>query len=103
MRHLRPTAVPYAAAVYTLTETVGIDRPSVDVWAILIDFPNAPPGRRTSSKSARRRLAPGPGHHLRGAPTVRWVGKSIDCRITAWQDGCAVTMELKAVWSVVHP
>ena len=87
--------MPYAAAVYTLTETVGIDRPSVDVWAILIDFPNAPPGRRTSSKSARRRLA-------RPALGTTFVARrlfggweTIDCRITAWQDGCAVTMELQ--------
>ena len=28
--------------MYQLTEWVRIDRPSADVWAILIDFPNVP-------------------------------------------------------------
>jgi Polyketide cyclase / dehydrase and lipid transport len=96
VRHLRPTAVPYAAAVYTLTETVGIDRPSVDVWAILIDFPNVP----AWEKDVLEVRQTSPGCPARGTTFVarRLFGgreSLIDCRITAWEDGCAVTMELQ--------
>jgi hypothetical protein len=91
-----PTAASYAAAVYTLTESVGIDRPSADVWAILIDFANVPAWETDVLEV--RQTSP-------GAPTLgttfvarRLFGgleSLIDCRITAWQDGRAVTMELE--------
>ena len=90
------TGAPYAAAVYTLTESVGIDRPSADVWAILIDFPNVPAWEKDVLEV--RQTSP-------GAPTTgttfvarRLFGgreSLIDCRITEWQDGRAVTMELE--------
>jgi hypothetical protein len=94
-RLLVPTAAAYAEAVYTLAESVGIDWSSADVWAILIDFPNVPAWEKDVLEV--RKTSP-------GAPTLgttfvarRLFGgreSLIDCRITAWQDGRAVTMEL---------
>jgi hypothetical protein len=96
VRLLRPTAVPYALAVYTLTESVAVYRPSADVWAILIDFPNVPAWERDVLEVRQT----SPGSPALGTTFVarRLFGgreSRIDCRITAWEDGRAVTMELK--------
>jgi carbon monoxide dehydrogenase subunit G len=90
------TGWSYAGAVYNLDESLDIGRPAADVWAILIDFPNVPAWekdvlevRQTSS-----------GLPALGTTFVarRLFGRReslIDCRITAWEDGRSVTMELK--------
>ena len=89
------TVISYAALMYHLSESVHIDRPPTEVWAILIDFPNVPlwendvlEVRQTSSGQAAlgstfvaRRL-------FGGRESL------IDCRITGWEDGHSVTMEL---------
>jgi Polyketide cyclase / dehydrase and lipid transport len=88
--------MPYAGAVYHLSETLEIDRPSTDVWAILIDFPNVP----VWEKDVLEVRQTSPGSPATGTTFVarRLFGgreSLIDCRITAWEDGRSVTMELK--------
>ena len=89
-------AVPYAATVYSLTESITIDRPSAGVWDILVDFPNVP----AWEKDVLEVRQTSPGVPTLGTTFVarRLFGRReslIDCRITAWDDGRAVTMELK--------
>jgi carbon monoxide dehydrogenase subunit G len=88
--------MPYARAVYYFSESLGIDRPSDNVWAILIDFPNVPAWendvlevRQTSPGS------PAPGTTFVARRLFGGRESLIDCRITAWEDGRSVTMELK--------
>ena len=87
--------MPYAAAMYAFSETLSIGRCAMDVWTMLIDFPNVPawedgvlevrqtsPGRPALGTTFVARRAFGPWKTL------------IDCRITDWQEDRLVTMEL---------
>lgn len=82
--------------MYRLTETVRIDSPAADVWAMLIDFPNVP--RWEDGVLEVRQTSPGePGL---GTTFVarRVFGRRetlIDCRIVEWEADRLVTMELK--------
>jgi hypothetical protein len=90
------TDLPYAAAVYYLTESIHINRPSADDWTVLIDFPNVPAWekdvlevRQTSNG------APAMGTTFLARRLFGGREMLIDCRITDWDDGHSVTMELK--------
>ena len=82
--------------MYHLTESVRIGSPADHVWALLIDFPNVPAWEKDVLEV--RQTSP-------GSPTVgttfvarRLFGRReslIDCRITDWQEGRSVTMELR--------
>lgn len=82
--------------MYHLTESVRIDRPAAEVWAMLIDFPNVPawedgvlevrqtsPGQPTMGTTFVARRVFG------GRETL------IDCQIIEWEADRLVTMELK--------
>ena len=84
-----------ARVTYQLTESVRIDRPSADVWAMLIDFPNVPTWENDVLEV--RQTSPGPAAVGATFLARRLFGgreSLIHCRITDWQDGRAVTMEL---------
>ncbi len=90
------TGVPYAGPVYTLTESVDIDRPSADVWAILIDFPNVPAWEKDVLEV--RQTSPGiPALGTTFVARRLFGGREslIDCRITSWEEDRSVTMELR--------
>ncbi len=82
--------------MYHLTESIRIASPAALVWTMLIDFPNVPAWEKDVLEV--RQTSP-------GSPTVgttfvarRLFGgreSLIDCRITDWQDGRSVTMELR--------
>ena len=82
--------------MYKLTETVRIESPAANVWAMLIDFPNVP--RWEDGVLEVRQTSPGdPGL---GTTFVarRVFGRRetlIDCRIVQWEADRLVTMELK--------
>jgi carbon monoxide dehydrogenase subunit G len=81
--------------VYSFTESVDIDRPQGDVWAILIDFPNVPAWERDVLEV--RQTSPGiPALGTTFVARRLFGGREslIDCRITSWDEGRAVTMEL---------
>ncbi len=87
--------MPYAGAVYYLTESVDIDRPSAFVWAMLIDFPNVPAWEKDVLEV--RQTSPGlPATGTTFVARRLFGGREslIDCRITGWEDGHSVTMEL---------
>ena len=82
--------------MYKLSESVLIDRPLADVWAVLIDFPNVP----AWEKDVLEVRQTSPGTPALGTTFVarRLLGgrESLsDCRITGWEDGRFVTMELR--------
>ena len=82
--------------MYSFTESLGIDRPSARVWAILIDFGNVPAWE--SDVLEVRQTSPGPPALGTTFEARRLFGgreSLIDCRITAWEDGRSVTMELR--------
>jgi len=82
--------------VYRFTETLRIDRPAVEVWAMLIDFPNVPAWE--DGVLEVRQTSPG-----RPALGTTFVARrvfggretDIDCRIVGWEDDRSVTMELR--------
>ena len=81
--------------MYHLTEALDIDRPSADVWAMLIDFPNVPAWEKDVLEV--RQTSPGlPAVDTTFVARRLFGGREslIDCRITGWQDGHSVTMEL---------
>jgi carbon monoxide dehydrogenase subunit G len=81
--------------MYQLTESVDIDRPTAEVWAMLIDFPNVPAWENDVLEV--RQTSPGPPAVGTTFVARRLFGGRetlIDCRITDWEDGRAVTMEL---------
>jgi carbon monoxide dehydrogenase subunit G len=74
---------------------VAIDRPAVEAWARLIDFPNVPAWE--SGVLEVRQTSPG----VAGVGTTLvarrvYGGREtlVDCRIVDWQDGRSVTMEI---------
>ena len=82
--------------MYELTESVRIDRPTAEVWAILIDFPNVPAWENDVLEV--RQTSPGvPAIGTTCVARRLFGGRAtlIDCRITGWEDGRSVTMELK--------
>ncbi len=86
----------FGAQMYELTESVRIDRPTAEVWAILIDFPNVPAWENDVLEVRQT----SPGIPAVGTTFVarRLFGRRealIDCRITGWVDGRSVTMELE--------
>jgi hypothetical protein len=81
--------------MYAFSETVRIDRPAAEAWAMLIDFPNVPAWedgvlevRQTSPGQ------PGVGTTFIARRVFGWRETFIDCRITAWEADRLVTMEL---------
>jgi hypothetical protein len=79
-----------------LTESVDIDRPSADVWAILIDFPNVPAWEKDVLEV--RQTSPGiPALGTTFVARRLFGGREslIDCRITSWEEDRSVTMELR--------
>ena len=88
--------MPYAGAVYTFTETFGIERPSADVWAILIDFPNVPAWEKDVLEVTQTSLGvPAVGTTFVARRLFGGRESLINCRITAWEDGRSVAMELE--------
>jgi carbon monoxide dehydrogenase subunit G len=82
--------------MYHLTESVHIASPADLVWAILIDFPNVPAWEKDVVEV--RQTSPGiPSVGTTFVARRLFGGREslIDCRITDWQDGRSVTMELK--------
>lgn len=92
---LRQRACHTLVAVYNLTESIAIDRPSADVWAILIDFPNVPAWEHDVLEVRQTSPGlPGPGTTFVARRLFGGRESRIDCRITDWEDGRSVTMEL---------
>lgn len=84
------------ALMYELAESVRIDRPTSEVWAKLIDFPNVPAWENDVLEV--RQTSPGlPAVGTTFVARRLFGGREslIDCRITGWEDGRSVTMELK--------
>lgn len=82
-------------AMFQLTETVLIDRPAAEVWAMLIDFPNVP----TWEDGVLEVRQTSPGRPAIGTTLVArrvFGGREtvVDCRIVDWQDDRSVTMEI---------
>ena len=81
--------------MYTLTETQAINQPSANVWALLIDFSNVPAWEKDVLEV--RQTSPGlPALGTTFVARRLFGGREslIDCRITGWEDGRSVTMEL---------
>ena len=81
--------------MFQLTETVRIDRPAAEVWAMLTDFPNVP----TWEDGVLEVRQTSPGRPAIGATFVArrvYGGREtiVDCRITDWQVDRSVTMEI---------
>jgi carbon monoxide dehydrogenase subunit G len=81
--------------MFHLTETVRIERPAAEAWAVLIDFPNVPAWedgvlevRQTSPGR------PGLGTTLMARRVYGGRETVVDCRIVDWQDDRSVTMEI---------
>ncbi len=81
--------------MFEIDEAIQIECPAAAAWAMLIDFPNVPawedgvldvrqtsPGSPALGTTLVARRAYGP-----------WK-TNVDCRITDWQDGRSVTMEI---------
>jgi carbon monoxide dehydrogenase subunit G len=88
--------MPYDAGMYHFTESVPIDHPAADVWAMLIDFPNVP----AWEDGVREVRQTSPGQPALGTTFVarRVFGRRetlIDCQIIGWEADRLVTMELK--------
>ena len=81
--------------MFRMRETVRIDRPPAEVWAMLTDFPNVPAWE--AGVLEVRQTSPGrPGL---GTTFVarRVYGRrvsTVDCRIVDWQDDRSATMEV---------
>jgi polyketide cyclase/dehydrase/lipid transport protein len=81
--------------MFRLTETVPIERPTAEVWAVLVDFPGVPAWERDVLEV--RQTSPGrPGVGTTLAARRSYAGRAVDveCRIVDWQDGRSVTMEI---------
>jgi hypothetical protein len=81
--------------MFHMTDSVFIDRPAADAWAILVDLPEGPAWergvlevRQTSSG------APGVGTTLVARRVYAGRAALVDCRIVDWQDNRSVTMEI---------
>ena len=81
--------------MFHLTDSVSIDRPAADAWAMLVDFPKVPAWesgvlevRQTSSGD------PGVGTTLVARRVYAGREALVDCRIVDWQDQRSVTMEI---------
>ena len=81
--------------MFEIEEAIRIDRPAAEAWAMLIDFPNVPAWedgvievRQTSSGS------PSIGTTLLARRAYGPWKTDVDCRITDWQEGRSVTMEI---------
>jgi hypothetical protein len=80
---------------YQFTESIRVGRPAIDVWAILIDFPNVP-AWETDVLEVRQTSPGQPAVGTTFEARRLFGGREalIDCRITHWDDFRAVTMEL---------
>ena len=81
--------------MFHLTETLRIDRPTAEVWAMLIDFANVP----TWEDGVLEVRQTSPGRPDLGTTFVArrvYGGREsvVDCRIVDWQDDRSVTMEI---------
>jgi carbon monoxide dehydrogenase subunit G len=81
--------------MFRLTDTVAIDRPAADAWAVLIDFAGVP----AWESGVREVRQTSPGHPGVGTTLVArrvYAGREtiVDCRIVDWEDDCSVTMEI---------
>jgi carbon monoxide dehydrogenase subunit G len=81
--------------VFSFSQSILVNRPVADVWAVLIDFPNVPNWERGPVEV--RQVSPGPPGVGTELVTVRrYLGRGTDlqCRITEWQDQVGATMSL---------
>lgn len=81
--------------MFELTETVALQRPASDVWAMLIDFPHVPAwedGVLEVRQTSPGRPAVGTTFVARRVYAGR--ERDVDCRIIEWQDQQSVTMEI---------
>lgn len=81
--------------MFHLTETVRIDRPVAEAWAVLIDFPNVPAWEEGVLEV--RQTSPGrPGLGTTLVARRVYGGREtvVDCRIVDWTDDRSVTMEI---------
>jgi hypothetical protein len=81
--------------MFQLTESVPIGRPTVEVWAVLTDFPMVPAWER-GVLEVRQTSAGPPGVGTTLAARRVYAGREtvVECRIVDWQDGRSVTMEI---------
>lgn len=82
--------------MFQLTEARSIDRPAAAVWATLIDFPNVPAwedGVLEVKQTSPGRPAIGTTFVARRVYGGR--ATNVDCRMTDWQEGRSVTMEIR--------
>ena len=81
--------------MFELEETRAIDRPAVEVWTVLVDFPSVP--RWEDGVLEVRQTSPGPaalGTTFIARRVFAGRETAMDCRIIEWQDGRSVTMEI---------
>jgi carbon monoxide dehydrogenase subunit G len=81
--------------VFSFSQSILVNRPVADVWAVLIDFPNVPNWERGPVEV--RQVSPGPPGVGTELVTVRpYLRRRTDlqCRITEWQDQVGATISL---------
>ena len=81
--------------MFEFTETVPLQRPAADVWAMLIDFPHVPAWE--GGVLEVRQTSPGrPAVGTTFAARRVYAGRErvVDCRIIDWQDQRSVAMEI---------
>jgi len=81
--------------MFQLTETVRVERPTAEVWAVLEDFPKVPAWERDVLEVRQTSPGrPGIGTTLVARRVYGPRQSVVDCRIVEWEDDRSVTMEI---------